>query len=352
MKNYTSYLVPILYLLLSQVLSDNIMASSCLATLPCQAYKKAAAVFVGTATEVSSRKIEIDTGEHKVSHNVSVTKFNVEQVLKGIGDITAVITSDDYSFEKGRKYLVYAYNDSKEGLKTGSCMRTRPFPEAEDDLEILGELARGQAQPRLFGSLIRMAHNFNRSDTYDAEPMYGIKISVEGEGISTEVITDASGHFHLFDLPPGRYTVRALLPDGYTTSYAFAKIEMLVGGCGAEANLQTEIDGRISGKVIDAKGKPVHGLSLRLLPVDAIGTAKIGILSITSDASGHYEFWTVPPGMYLLGFNITSVPHPGAPYPPTYYLGVDSPFQAKTIVVGEGQRIENINLRLLPLIIR
>ena len=352
MKNYTSYIIPILYLLLSQALSDNIMASPCLAALPCQAYQRAAAVFVGTATEVSPKKVEIDTGEHKVAYNVAVTKFNVEQVLKGIDDTTAVIASDDYSFERDRKYLVYAYKDSKEGLKTGSCMRTRPFAEAEEDLEILRGIARGQAPPRLFGSLVRMAHNFERSDTYDAEPMVGMKISVEGEGISTEVITGASGHFHLLDMPPGHYTVRALLPDGYTTSYAFAKIEMPTGGCGAEANLQTEIDGRISGKVIDAKGKPVRGLSLRLLPVDAIGTAKIGILSMTSDASGHYEFWTVPPGRYLLGLNITGVPHPDAPYPPTYYPGVDSPVQAKTIVAGEGQRIENIDLRLLPLIIR
>jgi hypothetical protein len=88
---------------------------------PIEAYKSAAAVFIGT---VVSGRLEGDSGRRY--------EFRVEESLKGkLTDNLEIFTGRGggdcgYNFEIGKKYLVYA-GSSQEKLGTSICTRTKPY---------------------------------------------------------------------------------------------------------------------------------------------------------------------------------------------------------------------------------
>ena len=66
--------------------------------------------------------------------------FKVNRAYRGAVESTIQIATGSsdadcgYPFEVGDRYLVYAH-DSGSMLSTGLCSRTRPLPEAAEDLE-------------------------------------------------------------------------------------------------------------------------------------------------------------------------------------------------------------------------
>lgn len=103
---------------------------------PNEARKAADAVFVGTVVE-SHRELAPGGYEWRV-------RLSVEQAWKGAeGDdvIVYVVKNEDctFSFEAGKKYLVYAWRQEGRGrLVTNACARTAPFDAGSEDLQKLG----------------------------------------------------------------------------------------------------------------------------------------------------------------------------------------------------------------------
>ena len=101
------------------------------------AFEKATSVFTGEV----------------VSLDLLTVKFKVDKIWKGeeanditmvtgtklYGDGTLTFSSCDYRFEKGAKYLIYAYGP-EEKLQTDKCSRTMPLKFAEKELKGLDEI--------------------------------------------------------------------------------------------------------------------------------------------------------------------------------------------------------------------
>src|SRR5438128_12598858 len=62
--------------------------------------------------------------------------------------------------------------------------------------------------------------------------------------------------------------------------------------CGAQ-------DGAITGKVIDASGAPLPGVSVTMT-----STAVMGIRNAVADEQGSYRFGLLPPGTYTVKFEL------------------------------------------------
>jgi hypothetical protein len=83
-----------------------------------------------------------------ISLDLLTVRFRVEKIWKGDeakeirmltgtkynGDGTYTMTSCDYPFRLGKKYLLYAYGPS-EKLITGACSRTSPLEYAEAEMK-------------------------------------------------------------------------------------------------------------------------------------------------------------------------------------------------------------------------
>ncbi len=109
---------------------------------PRRALREAAAVFVG---EVISKEV-FDIKDEFGTQPIVRVRFRLSRIWKGVEGSEAVVHTSafepacGYTFEQGRKYLVYAYPDHwKLGvLATGICNRTRRIESAAKDLRAIG----------------------------------------------------------------------------------------------------------------------------------------------------------------------------------------------------------------------
>lgn len=133
--------LPCLTLLLAALVASDVVACSCAPPPPPKAALEAsAAVFSGKVVDVE------DIGDFQRAVTIEVAS-----TWKGVkGRKVTVQTAKHgatcgFGFEKGKSYLVYAY-ETKQGeakvLSTNLCTRTRALGDAKDDLTELGEGAK------------------------------------------------------------------------------------------------------------------------------------------------------------------------------------------------------------------
>ena len=122
--------------------------------------REAGAVFSGKFVGTEYRKSgdsqvvtsSVETAGEESQAEILVLKFQVENWWKGKGTKEVVLVTDrtksadgsetisscDFQFEIGKRYLVYAFSDEKQ-LKTNVCTRTKEIGKAGKDLKILGK---------------------------------------------------------------------------------------------------------------------------------------------------------------------------------------------------------------------
>jgi hypothetical protein len=132
-------------------------ASACTCVMPSGSQKERAeraladseAVFSGEV--VGYEKSPLDTTMMEgtmltmmISPRPATVTLRVSEVWKGSKQQTVQVATDvadgvscGYPFEKGQKYLVYAYG-GQQGLKTDGCTETKLLSKAGADLEALG----------------------------------------------------------------------------------------------------------------------------------------------------------------------------------------------------------------------
>lgn len=338
-------------------LAPEVYACSCLPSPPpCEAFRETPAVFVAKVTAITSESVKADQAQGGGPYEVSYAHLSVVQAFKGIGEKEIRIWQGtgggdcSFVFEKGETYLLYASYDGQTKLyHTNTCTRSRPIAYAADDLDYLRGLPGSDGATRLSGTLVRLDY----SDDGGQPPglLGGIRVIAEDpQGRRFEAATDADGFYKITGLPPGRYKVRPELPSHLSLAYGNRdEVEVPSGGC-AGADFLARTDGRISGLLLDAEGKPVAGAYVDLVTsdlADRVNDRKIGRYEKTG-RDGRFEFKELTPGTYLLGVNIRQEPGGDQPFPRTYYPGVSAAPQARRIKLDTGEKLSDFVLRLPP----
>jgi hypothetical protein len=331
-------------------------ACSCLGPPPpCEAFKETPAVFVAKVTEITTETVK-DEGSDAKPYQVSHARLSVVQSFKGVAEKEVWMWQGtgggdcSFVFEKGETYLLYAsYDAEAKRYRTNTCTRSRPVAYAADDLDYLRGPRDDGGATRLSGTLVRLDY----SDGHDQPPglLEGVKVVAEdSQGRRSEASTDAGGFYKFKGLPAGRYKVRPELPSHLSLAYGDeGEVELPAGGC-ANANFLPRTDGRISGTLLDAEGRPVAEADVDLIPVefaDRVNDRGVGRFEQT-DRDGKFEFTELTPGTYLLGVNIRWQPSGRQPYPRTYYPGVSSAAGARPVKLGMGEKLSDFVLRLPP----
>jgi hypothetical protein len=345
----------------------DIQACSCARPpLPCEAYGRASAVFLGLVVDSVQQK-SVDRDGVTTVYDVGTIRFAVQESFKGITTREVEIHSGTgggdcgYWFLRGQVYLVYAYKDSEDGkLWTNICTRTSLRPDAGDDLKFLHGLNSAKPGATLFGVLRRILGDPYHGPFRQAGPMSDIRIIIEGDPGRFETVTNAQGEYTLSGLPPGKYDARPVLPenlgviaqhdtvDRFGSYSGHAKMELANLSC-AEMSFRVQSNGVISGQIKDQEGKAIKDLKVDLVKSD---DPKKDWAAWT-DENGHYEFHMVQPDAYLLGVNLSWVPSKDTPYPRTFFkaTGVqatNNQSEATVIVVGDGTRLQGYDLMLPP----
>lgn len=340
-------------------------ACSCVPERPvCEGLGSASAVFVGRVVGGAEQKTLKDEKGVKVKYDVGTIHFAVEEVFSGaIGrkvDIHSGTGGGDcgYWFKRGERYVVYAHGDAKKGYGTSICTRTRPVADATEDLSYLRQLPPKGTGGRLYGIVAKPNYDAaaGEADGVERKPigLPGITVTAKhARGGKLTAVTDAEGNYEFNALKPGEYEVQADLPDYYyRDEYSVRKLHIADRGCGIE-HFAAIVNGRVSGRVVDAEGKAVSGIEVGLVSADVeevYSPFREHGTDYTND-EGRFEIERMPPGRYLLGVNLENSPNAEHPYPRTYYPGVAGRAEASVIEIGLGQKQSVRELRLPPRII-
>ena len=324
----------------------------------CAAYWSSDAVFVGQLRDITPPK----PGSTN-SLPTAALHFIVEQPFRGITTATVDVetlsgTSCDMEFVKGVRYLIYADRSPESNqLFAGPCSRTTEVAHAIDDLNYIRSLTQQGATESIAG---RIAHG-----KYD--PVAGVKIEVRNQNKRLETTSDEKGDYSVSLPGPGRYTVKLFVPSSVgvlshredllsnlETTDALTTMEYKVELGKSECDyrefdifpIDLHATAQISGSVLTASGRPVNKGYVYLIWGEDFSDSVFSKI----EADGTFKFEGVAVGEYFLVLNPRNEA-PDADDPPygrTFYPNATDKGGATKIVVTEGAKLENLNLRVGP----
>ncbi|MGO9303284.1 MAG: carboxypeptidase-like regulatory domain-containing protein [Candidatus Korobacteraceae bacterium] len=290
-----------------------------------------ARVFTGTvisAVEISDRDKRL--------------RLAPEEVFLGdpASEVTAITNQACLRTEikAGDKWLFYLNRDRKTNeliLSFGSP--SKPIAEAQQGIATLRHLVRLADSGIFTGTVTRSVRPMV---PFKAVPVPNRKIVAKrvSDGTEYSAFTDGNGHYEL-EVPPDSYRLTANTEPGLWGQEG--KTFVWKRNC-TNVDFLLRTDGRLSGRVTTADGKPAKHVQVAIVPVSPIGPQ----FSVVTDEQGHFEVEGRQPGSYLVGVGLLAQYDSPEWKSRVYYPGVSTKEEAKTIELGEGEWRTDINFKL------
>jgi hypothetical protein len=230
------------------------------------------------------------------------------------------------------------------------CRRTRLLREAVEDLDYAATLSAPGAGARIYGQLRRWDDYLGRSPvTKDLGTTPNVPVIVEGPGGPFRTRSGQDGQFQVVGLQAGTYRVSLQLPGTLMYNGSTQPIRLASRHACERADFNIHFDGRLTGSLQHANGRPVVGLKI-VLSLAELADVAAGLRynrSAVTDKDGIFELRTLPPGQYVLGLNID--PHfenmvllPGKDgrwiWPRVFYPGSSDVKSARRIDLAAGEK--------------
>lgn len=205
-----------------------------------------------------------------------------------------------------------------------------------------------------------------RVTTTSGRPLVNATVRVMKAGMAVRfAITDRQGGFMVAGLPVGAFLVQAsktgyvALEYGQTRAGTSGRTVSLRDG---EARTRIDIalpgGSAVSGTVVDDRGEPVAGVTVRALQIRAVGdmtaaTTAAGVRPRRTDDRGRFRLFGMLPGQYVFSAAVdagVSSPDPRGTfgYAPIFYPGTPEIEAAWRVPVDVGLDVTDINLVFTP----
>lgn len=258
---------------------------------PCADYWQAAAVFVGRVEYV------------KRLPGAQLVGFALSESFRGAGSSSLEVLTGPpghrcaVPFRVGREYVVYASRSGTSApLTVAVCSRTRLAEDAAADVSYARALRDGGGiEASITGQLVLVPVDLNGRRVRAARPLAGIPVRVTRDGTEQSATTNQGGDFAVTNQGPGLYIVSADLPERYFTHEAAREIRVTDAKACAQVDLAAYDNGRVSGRVLDAGGRAVPGLTVEL----ATTNLRQGRRALT-DREGRFDLRRIPAGRFVL----------------------------------------------------
>jgi beta-lactamase class A len=297
---------------------------------PCETYFQTPVVFTGEVVSIEKLPPLPPSKIMVVGLDTVVVRFAVSEAFRGVSGAEVSVQTGGlcsyFSFEMGRKYIVYGdRNDGSGPIHVEMCSRTAPLEKAQADIDFIHGLNAGPVGGDIRGSL----------QPQDARPhvVKGLvanqSVSIVGDnGERVTATTDENGNFKVAGLAPGKYTVTAPMLRGHTEVSPWHGT-VFNGSCGV-ANFYSQWDGRIRGHVRDFLLQPMPNIIVTLEDP----SLQLYQYSTETDENGAYEIRGVRPGQYIIAADDQGRLKQ-KPNSLVYYPSATFAMDAMTVNVGE-----------------
>jgi Carboxypeptidase regulatory-like domain len=291
-------------------------------------------VFVGSVVSVT----EVTDTERRL-------QLMPEEVFSGNADgLLTVNTSQGAclgDFQAGDKWLFYLQRDTKtKALLLSYGSPTRPIADAQKEISLLRRLVQMDNSGIIMGQVTEPIWNDNKWERSIPVPDYKIVAKQQQSGREYAAFTDGDGQYEFQPLPPGAYHLSANTAEGLRVQEGTTTIRPR--SC-SQVGFTFQPDGRISGRVTAADGKPARSVQVAVVPV-SIGNLQF--TSAVSDELGRFEVKDLHPGRYLVGVGIQSQAGSANWRARPYYPGVRDRNLAVIVDVGWAEKRTNIDFQL------
>ena len=166
-----------------------------------------------------------------------------------------------------------------------------------------------------------------------------LEVRLVGNG-RTLATTAKAGRYEFSGLAAGAYGLSVLVPDGYSTWMPTRPVEFPNERACVESNFSMSPSGRISGWLVDARGRDVSDVEVQATAADIEldREQSLHVVSARSDDRGFFELRELPPGRYVAGINLRDLPNQYQPYTRTIFPGGKEP--PMTIELALGQSVD------------
>lgn len=317
-------------------------ACICGKTSTCEQFNYYDAIFVGKAVRIDR--------EAKDEWKTESTVFEIKETFYGEKARSISVQnksgfSCNAEFEVGQTYLVFAKGDRKDGFGTGFCSGNLPINYAQEEIAKLRLMSKEKGDGRLQG---RVLGQFSGKGTReDRIPLKSVRLDIVEKTSMRQYTTstDEEGRYQIA-VPPGNYVVTAVTPPKAVLSFRdereFENVRS--GGC-SEGYFIFSNKNQISGRVVDANGRPVPYVRVELVSIDK-PSSYLGGMSDDSNTNGEFAIEQIPKGKYTLSVNYNNNPHPEHPFPTTFYPSGSLRSVAEVFDIDSGTTIDSLIWKL------
>jgi len=320
---------------------------------PCSAFWNASAVFSGRVESIEragqERRVTLTVLDAYRGADVLAHR----SVKREGGSATTVEVASGAPcaarFRQGREFIVYS---GRATDRTGSmfvdCSRTRELDDAAADLSYARSVADGSAPAgSISGQLLIIPRDLAGRAVGPAVPAAEIAVRVslkKTSGAEDRTVTNVAGDFSTTARGAGSYHVSLELPPHLSVETPHATVDLPDPRACGGVEFRLAYDGRLSGRVLDAAGRPSMGLTVEVSTTN-LAQRRLAV----TDRGGRYEFTRMPAGRFVIG--VTSGPVRDGKAPRTFLPGVGQVSAASRVLVGAGERATAPDF-LLPAAVR
>jgi hypothetical protein len=242
----------------------------------------------------------------------------------------------------GKEYIVYADRSEDGGLTAGRCSGTRALEDAGSDLAYAREVKQGKAPAGyLAGRVLTATRDLAGKTTGVPQPAEGISVTVTRDGLTDILTTDRAGDFRSASHGPGTYRIRVSVPERFYSDEASTTVPVRDPRACAAVAFTLHDNGQVAGRVVDAAGRPVAGLTIELGP-SGPGRGRRAV----TDRAGRYFVAQVPAGRFVLSVPAGPSSDSGDRSARLLHPGVEMAGAATRVALTSGQRLELADFRL------
>jgi hypothetical protein len=276
-------------------------------------------IFVGTVTaRVPLDRVAVASSPSSIVGRAVAYSFRVAETLRGPntdGQEIVVETGEGggdcgYLFQIGKEYLVYT-TTYQNRLTTSICTKTQPKIMVGALLRQLRNLRDGQATDSLFGTIGTPQHGVQQVELVEKKTLAQVRVRLtSSDKRQYSTLTDSEGIYSFRVLPPDNYQMEVDLPTGLSTWQQNTGKPFIVriwenkNLMGCRVDVVALPDGRISGTVVNSKGKGLTGfVTLKPASQNQVDPPYSGSkFPGSATKNGAFTLYQVPPGKYRLLF--------------------------------------------------